>query len=175
MNSPALSARIIKLGIGIVLMASGLSVTALLFLPYRRAMETRSWRETPCVITESRVGEDQVSQFKEPVARVYLRYLYQVDGKEHTGTQWRRMKFYSAEDRDVSRKTPHFAEARELADKYPVGKATVCWVNPQDPSEAVLEHQTKAAIYSLWWPMLFAVGGAGIAWSALRRTPRTAG
>jgi hypothetical protein len=168
MSAPTVSATLFKLGTGLFLMLAGLTGTALLFIPWRRAMETRSWTETPCVIVESRIDQERMSEFAEPVARVFLKYRYTFGGREFTGTKWRRVSFFSSEDRDVARKTPHFEEARKLVAKYPAGAAVKCRVNPAAPDEAVLEHQTKAAIYTLWWPMLFAVGGGGMVWSALR-------
>lgn len=171
MSTPTLSARLMKLGTGLFLMVIGLAVTALLFIPYRRAMETRHWTETPCLIAESRMDEAGGS---ENTNRVFLRYVYSAAGQEFTGTRLRRISFYSPEDRQVSKKTPHRAEALAVIEKYPPGTATTCWVNPAAPAEAVLEHHSKAAIYTLWWPMIFAAGGAGIAWSALRRKPAAA-
>jgi hypothetical protein len=47
-------------------------------------------------------------------------------------------------------------------------------VNPGNPSEAVLEHATKAAFYTLWFPLLFAAGGTGMLFAAVRRTPKIA-
>ena len=169
MSTPTVSARIFKLCIGLFLMASGLAVTGLLFIPYHKAMETRAWTETPCVITESRMDEYRISDFAEPVARVFLKYAYSFDGKDYTGTRYQRVTFASSEDSGVTKRTPHFDQAEKLVEKFPVGLKTVCWVNPREPGEAVLEHHTKAAIYTLWWPMLFAVGGGGIVWSSLRR------
>lgn len=174
MNSPAPTtrgARILKACIGLFLMAAGLSVTALLFIPYRRAMETRQWTETPCVVTDSRMEQAEEAGNPNPPWRVYLDYRYTFAGREYTGHRWKRVSFYDAADHDVARKTPHRAEAQKLVDQYPPDLRTVCFVNPAAPADAVLEHQAKAAIYTLWWPMLFAVGGAGIAWSALRRSP----
>jgi hypothetical protein len=46
---------------------------------------------------------------------------------------------------------------------------TVCYVNPSDPTIAILKHGTRAALYSIWFPLLFVVGGLGIAWTAIRR------
>lgn len=169
MNPPSRAARLFKIGIGLFLMISGLAVTAMLFIPYRKAMETRAWTETPCEILESYRKEAKESEFSQPVQRVFIKYRYTVSGKEHTGTRWRRVAFSGNLDKDVAKKTPHIADADQLVAKYPAGLATTCWVNPAAPDEAVLEHYTKAAIYTLWWPMLFAVGGGGIVWSALRR------
>jgi hypothetical protein len=169
MSRPTASARILKLCIGLFLMAAGLAGTALLFIPYRRAMETRAWTETPCEITESRMDEHRISDFAEPVARVFLKYIYSYNGENHTGTRWRRGTYAFNEGEDLALRTPHREDAAKLVKKFPAGLKTSCWVNPATPSEAVLEHHTKAAIYTLWWPMLFAVGGAGIVWSSLRR------
>ena len=168
MSTPTLSARIIKLSVGLFLMALGIAVTVLLFIPYQRAMETRSWTETPCTVAECRMDETYDG---ERVARVFLRYDYQFSSRDYQGTRLRRVSFYSQDDKQVAKKTSHFDEAEKILAKYPAGTATSCWVNPAAPDEAVLEHHTRAAIYTLWWPMLFAVGGAGIAWSAVRRRP----
>jgi hypothetical protein len=166
---PTASARFFKLGVGVFLMLTGLTVTALLFIPWQRAKETRAWSETPCVITESYSKEAQSGDLANTTHRVFLRYRYEFGGREFTGTRWRRVVYAGEEDDELSRKTPHSSEAEKLLEAYPVGKATTCWVNPAAPDEAVLEHQSGAAIYTLWWPMLFAVGGAGMVWSVLRR------
>jgi Protein of unknown function (DUF3592) len=159
----------LKAGIGLCLMLTGLGVTALLFVPYRRAMQTRAWTETPCTITASRMVQTPERENPSPPWRVFLEYRYSTAGREYTGHRWRRIAYYETADQLVSRKTPHRSEAEKLTEKYPPGLATVCYVDPAAPHEAVLEHQAKAAIYTLWWPMIFAVGGAGIFWSALRR------
>lgn len=166
---PTVSARLLKIVLGMSLMAAGLAVTVLLFIPWRRAKETHAWTETPCVIVESYTREVQSGDLAHTTHRVFLRYRYAFGGKEHTGTKWRRITYAGEEDEGLSRKTPHASEAVKLVDKYPAGAAATCWVNPAAPHEAVLEHQTTASIYTLWWPMLFAVGGAGIVWSAVRR------
>lgn len=169
MSHPSRAGRLFKLSVGLFLMVLGLAVTALLFIPYRKATETRAWTETPCEILESRREEKSESEFSQPVQRVFFKYRYTFAGTEHTGTRLRRVTFLESQDRDVAKKTPHIAEADKLVAKYPPGAKTTCWVNPENPDEAVLEHFTKAAIYTLWWPMLFAVGGGGIVWSVLRR------
>src|SRR6187431_997129 len=74
MNAPSRAARFFKIGVGLFLMASGLAVTALLFIPYRKAMETRAWTETPCEILESYRQEEQQSEFSQPVQRVFIKY-----------------------------------------------------------------------------------------------------
>jgi hypothetical protein len=93
-----------------------------------------------------------------------LEYRYTFAGTVHHGTKLRR----------IEGPTPHRAKALAAAAKYPVGRETECLVNPGNPSEAVLEHATKAAFYTLWFPLLFAAGGAGILFAAVRRAPKIA-
>lgn len=169
MTSPTLPARLFKIGVGLTLVITGLAVTALLFIPYQRGKETRAWTETPCVITESTEKEAYSGDLADLTYRVYVSYRYTIAGQEYTGTRVQRRTFAGEDDDHLALKTPHASKAHDLVKKYPAKLATQCWVNPADPSDAVLEHQSTAAIYTLWWPMLFAVGGAGILWSALRR------
>lgn len=164
------AARFFKAGVGAFLVTLGLGVTALLFVPYRRAMETRQWTTVPCVVTRSELQLRQMGGAAE--WRVLLGYEYGWAGQKRSGTRWRRVAFLDRGDAEVSRKSAHREVAESLVAKYPVGMQTQCQVNPADPAEAVLEHHTKAPIYTLWWPMLFAAGGAGILWSAFRRPER---
>jgi hypothetical protein len=169
MNTPTVPARLFKLGVGLLLMLAGVAVSILLFIPYHRARETRAWTETPCVISENRMDRYNISDLAEPVARVFLKYTYTFDGREYTGTRYHRITFASSEEKDVTLRTPHFEDAEKLAEKYPLGLKTTCWVNPAAPAEVVLAHDSSAAIYVLGWPLLFVIGGGGIVWSSLRR------
>jgi hypothetical protein len=53
-------------------------------------------------------------------------------------------------------------KAEEALSNYPTGRNLICFVNPNNPKEAVLEHGTKAGLYSIWFPLLFVAGGLGI-------------
>ena len=48
----------------------------------------------------------------------------------------------------------------------------MAYVNPSDPDFAVLKPDTKAAGYSIWFPLLFVVGGLGITVRAIVRPAR---
>lgn len=49
---------------------------------------------------------------------------------------------------------------------------TMAFVNPTEPNFAVLKPDTKAAGYSIWFPLLFVVGGLGIVVRAIVRRAR---
>ncbi|MEM1444175.1 MAG: hypothetical protein AAGF67_17645, partial [Verrucomicrobiota bacterium] len=56
-------------------------------------------------------------------------------------------------------------------ERYQPDTNLVCYVDPKNPDFAVLKKDTKAALYSIWFPGLFVVGGAGMILTALvRRT-----
>jgi hypothetical protein len=93
-------------------------------------------------------------------AEVHYRYTYQ--GTPYTGTRIERVEGPSNKmDKPKSRVAA-----------YPVGSVVTCYVNPQDPGFAILRHSTLAALYSIWFPLLFVVGGAGMIFSIFRRPPQ---
>jgi hypothetical protein len=169
---PSRAARLSEGTGGAFLPPGRLAAPAPLGIPYRRAIEPRSWPAVPCTITRSDLQPLRIADSAAPEWRVLLAYQYSINGTTLTGTRWRRVSFLNPDDASVSRKSAHREVAEDLTRKYPVGLATTCHVNPLDPAEAVLEHQSKAPIYTLWWPMIFAAGGAGILWSACRQPKR---
>ncbi|MDB6071920.1 MAG: hypothetical protein JWL81_3091, partial [Verrucomicrobiales bacterium] len=88
-----------------------------------------------------------------------LEYRYTFAGEVRHGSKLRRIEGPS----------PHRDKAEAAAAAYPPGKEAMCFVNPAEPGEAVLEHSTKAAFYTLWWPMLFAAGGSGMVAAAAKK------
>jgi hypothetical protein len=97
----------------------------------------RSWPAVPCVISTSWVEE--VSGDKPYIFRVSYRYTRA--GKEYEGLTYQ-------EDRKGS---SDIAEADRLARAFPAGSNSICYVNPGQPNEAVLEHD------NLWIPIFVAI------------------
>lgn len=144
---------------GLVLVVLGGIFSAGLWRSYQRAMTTRSWVETPCRILSSVVLTERPT-FNSPAAfRLGLTYEYQFQGSRHTGSKVRR----------IEGPTPHKDKVEALAAKFPAGHRLSCWVNPDRPEEAVLEHSTKAALYAIWFPLLFVLGGGVMAARAFRK------
>ena len=163
-NHMTIGGRIFLTLMGGILVLTGLGFAwGLYHYAFLRAEITRHWTETPCTITASGIVEGQFSENSPVTWGSGLEYRYQFNGTFWTGTHIRR----------IEGATPHRERAEGKQAKYPPGLQTVCYVNPANPSEAVLEHDTRAAIYTVWWPLLFAVGGAGMVWSAWfrRREP----
>lgn len=145
---------------GLFLALVGLLFTVVLWRSYQRAMETRAWIETPCRVVSSVVLSEHPTPHSPMAYRLGLQYEYEFKGERHIGIKVKR----------VEGESPHKDTIEALAEEYPGGKKTTCFVNPSQPSEAILQHATKAALYTIWFPLLFVFGGGMMAWRALRGT-----
>ena len=142
---------------GLFLMLAGLTFTWVLWHAWQRAEETRRWIETPCRILSSQVVSERPTPHSPIAYRAEVKYSYRFSGTTYTGSSIRR----------VDGVTLHEERAREMQERYVPGVETHCHVNPTRPAQAILEHDTRAALYSIWFPLLFVAGGAGMAWRAL--------
>ena len=91
--------------------------------------------------------------------RVVVCYEYAVSGKTFISDHIKRVDGAKG-DRE---------EAEALREEFAPGQQITCFVNPKDASFAILRHDTRAALYTIWFPLLFVVGGLRMAWGALRR------
>lgn len=159
MPRPTPSARLLQTALGLAFIIPGAAFTVFLWISYVRAQETRQWMPTPCLVLSSRVISEHPSPHSPIVHRASIRYRYVFDGVSRTGDHILRVDGPSSEKE----------KAELLCAKYPAGRETECFVNPRHPDSAVLEHATKAGLYTIWFPLLFVAGGAGMVWSAWRR------
>jgi hypothetical protein len=110
----------------------------LAFQPLAGMVRSRDWVQTPCQIVSSEFKrQNQSSQVK-------IVYAYAVDGKEYESDQYCFMA--------ISSNTATRWKRRVVAN-HPPGKQTVCFVNPSDPMEAVIE---RGWVPDMWW-MLFPI------------------
>lgn len=117
--------------------------------------KTRSWTRVPCTILSSGVAAEAGSY------PCKVEYRYVVAGREYTGT---RIALKEASASDAS-------DAQVKSSRYVPGTRTECFVNPEDPSVAVLETPSRAAPLIVLFPLLFVaigVGGILFAWRAGR-------
>ncbi len=147
-------------GLGLAAMG-GLFVWAL-WKGYERARVTQGWVERPCVVVNAEV-ESFLPTPHSPVGfRFLVEYEYEFEGERYVGTRYKRV------DGPTSQKDR--AEGR--LEKFAPGKVVVCYVDPGEPSVAVLRRDSRGALYSIWFPGLFMVGGLGIMGGAVRRILR---
>lgn len=149
--------RLWMAGMGLAMAAAGVFFGWFLWKNFDVARVMDAWVETPCQVVASTIDDSQIDQHFETKFEFQVSYRYTFDDQSYLGEQ--------------AKSKPIVAGIRKKLEKwerrYPTGAEAVCFVNPDQPSEAVLERDTKASIYSLWFPGLFVVGGIGVALSGL--------
>ncbi len=154
--------RIWKACMGAFLIGVGWIFVVYLWNSYQRAAVMDDWVETPCRIISTEIDDSQLNQRGMPKYLVQMRYEYQFEGKPYTGDRLTRLPSESSDLR----------KAKDRIKPYPAGAEATCHVDPANPSMAVLKKDSKAGLYSIWFPCLFIVGGAGMIFTALfRRRP----
>lgn len=111
---------------------------------------TYRWTRADCVILESRVQDDAN---RENPYRFQVRYEYEWQGRTHSSEKWsRRTGGHSTYD-----------EAQALVTRYPLDSKAACYVNPSNPSEALLERPGLWMGFMILLPLIFvAIGGIGL-------------
>ena len=158
-SSPT-SARLLKSALGMILVIPGLAFVVLLWNSYERAEETRRWTPTPCLITFSELLTDRATPNSPITYRAGIHYRYTLEGVTYEESHVHRK---GADGPATDR-----SKAAALTEKYPPGREATCFVNPAQRDSAVLEHASRAGLYSIWFPCLFVAGGAGMIFSSWR-------
>lgn len=148
--------------LGLVLAVAGTAFVGILWTAWQRAEETRHWQPVPAQVLSSQVVLVQESPSSPQKYRIVVRYRYEVAGKPYVSERIRRVNGPKG-NRD---------DAEALREQYTPGQAVTCYVRPDDPAFAILKHDTRAALYTIWFPLLFVVGGLRMAWGAVRAMRR---
>lgn len=125
---------------------------------YQKASRMDQWVETPCIIEKSEIDASGLTQHYGTKYELVTLYRYEFGGKEYLGNKFQRIQPASGQKDKIESKQKQFPE----------GASTVCYVDPDSPGSAVLKKDTKASIYSIWFPGLFVFGGFGMIVTALR-------
>lgn len=138
---------------GLVVAVIGGLFTALMWDSYQRASAMHIWPQAEAVILSSEIEERRHDEFTAKEYSMKLLYGYEWKGEAMSG------------ERLTARGNPwskDLARIERELEKFPVGMKTMAYVNPTEPDYAVLKPDSKAAGYSIWFPLLFVVGGLGI-------------
>lgn len=139
--------------IGAALAAMGALFCVLLYGSFAASMEIRGWPEVEGEIILSAVDERQIGEHVPEEFAAAITYGYVYAGTPYTGENLDLRGLKWSKDRTL---------AEQTVEQYPVGSSHQVRVNPDEPEISVLKVPTKAAIYSIWFPALFFVGGLGI-------------
>jgi hypothetical protein len=113
---------ILRIAAIFVMLFGALVIYELTVYPLLRWQESQSWPEVPCKIEY--LGET-------------LRYAYEWEGREYTSGQYDLGQFGGGVRINFQR----------IKEETPIGTNTVCYVNPDAPSQAVLSHRIRGARY----------------------------
>jgi len=154
-----LSSRLFKTALGLALIAMGAGGTFVLWRSWQRAEETRTWKPVEAVVLSSQVLTDRPTMHSPLMYTAEVHYRYTTDGKSFTSRRVKR----------VQGPTSHKDAADATTAKYRPGNPVTCYVNPAQPDFAILEHDSRAGLYTIWFPLLFVIGGTGMVVAALRQ------
>lgn len=148
-----------------IFLATGCGLTyVFLWNPARQLVAAQGWQETPCTIESSRVEE--VSDSDGSTYKVAVTFTYRgSDGREHRSSRYEFLEVSSI---------GYQGKAAVVA-RYPAGTRTTCWVDPENPAEAVLNRGFSLAYLIGLLPLAFVAAGAGGMIWALRQGRKKVG
>ena len=115
-------------------LAVGLGMAYMItFQPLWGMVRSRDWVQTPCRILSSELKQNDGS------SQLAVVFAYSVTNREHHSERY----CFS----QMSSNTADGWKRRVLAD-HPAGKQTTCFVNPSDPTDAVIE---RGWVPDMWW------------------------
>lgn len=164
MSQRSTGSRVYLTIIGLMLAFVGGIFSWLMWRSFQRAREVEGWPQVPCIILRSEAEERQIDPNGPVERRFAVLYGYHWDGvpRESEHLRLRDNPWTGKED-----------VVKAYIERYPEGSKQQCRVNPGNNPKikvpAVLEPESKAPGYSLWFPLLFVVGGLGIAAGAWRK------
>jgi hypothetical protein len=158
LTTAPLPARLWKIFLGLSLVGAGSFFCWWLFATWQKAAKMDAWLPVQALVLSSEVVPWQFNEFSQTHYQPRIRYRYESGGAIRESERIRRVAIRSA----------HPEKAASWVDRFPAGALVTAWVDPATPDFAVLKRDSKAALYSIWFPALFVAGGFGIIWTALR-------
>jgi hypothetical protein len=132
----------------------------LLWRPVSRIVAAQTWDVVPCTIISSRVVSHSGDSTTYSVEVVYR---YTINGRSFTSARY---KFMSGSSSGYSGKAA-------IAAQFAPGKNTTGYVNPRDPTDAVLERRFTTDLLFGLIPLVFGIIGAAGLWFGVLRSRKT--
>lgn len=111
----------------------------------------RFWVAVPCSITSTSVKETVLSGSSNYWPDI--RYSFQLDSKEYEGKRY-----------NFSNGTGDLNAANDVLQRYPIGDEITCWVDPDDPSQSVIDRSPGWFLLVGLVPIAFIAIGFGGLW-----------
>jgi hypothetical protein len=132
---------------GVFVLVGGAVFIGIGLLPGLRLIDARSWDETDCTVISSEVR----SHHSDDGTTYSIDILYEYD---YDRQSWK-LNQYSF----VSWSSSGYDGKAEVVDEYPPGTRTVCYVDPDDPSQAVLNRDFTLSYLVGLFPLIFVAAG----------------
>jgi len=129
---------------GVFLLLGGVLFAVFFVIPAYETVKAKNWMETPCIVVSSTVGSHRGTKGGYTYS-IDIRYAYRVDGKWYHSERY---QFLRGSSSGYERK---WAVVRS----HPVGQRTICYVNPADPRDAVMERAFTSDLYVGLIPLVF--------------------
>jgi len=140
----------------------GLLVLYAIFIrPAIKTMDARQWPAVPCTVASSRVQSHDSDD--GTTYSVDILYSYEIDGREYKANRYH---FLGGSSSGYSGKA-------RIVREYPPGRKMICYVNPKDPTDAVLQRGFSRVMWFGLLPLLFVLAGAAGIAGALRQSKAT--
>jgi hypothetical protein len=135
----------------------------LFIMPMIRILDARDWQSVPCRILRSEVRSHDSDD--GTTYSVHILYEYNVDGKTYRTDRYSFMGGSSS----------GYKGKRLIVDRYPKGSQASCWVDPTQPTEAVLFRGFSPVMFFGLIPAVFLLVGVGGIYGVIRRKNRQLG
>ena len=116
--------------------------TFLSFVPISRAIRSRAWPAAACDVLSSRVVRN------DDTFRPDIQYRYYVDDRPYTGTRY---NFLVGSD--------NISDYQSVVERYPAGLRFECYVDPADPTQAVI---SRDLTFGYFFGLIFLLFFTGI-------------
>ena len=134
---------------GVLFMVIGLLATYFLVVqPLINAQAAQQWQMVPAVVTNSEVKSSTDSD-GDTTHRFHLEYEYEIDGRKYQGDRY---SFLSGSSSGRSGK-------QALVDDHPPGKQIDVYVDPNDPTNVVVQRDLTNDIWFGLIPLVFFIVG----------------
>lgn len=150
----------VELGVGLIFTAVGGALSIfLLVIPAVRFVSAMNWVETPAVVESSTIRSWSTDD--GTTHRADVLYGYEADGRRWLSN---RRDFFTMSSSDYS-------GCREVVESYPEGHVTTCFVDPNDPSQSVLDRRLRPVHLIGLFPLFFLVAGLALVAHSRRTRP----
>jgi hypothetical protein len=153
-DAPAKVGVMMYLFFGLFAVIGAVVSVPLFFLPAWQTISAGDWVETPCTVLESSLESSRGSK-GSTLYRVRIVYRYEFAGQEYTGDRYK----FSSGSTNIG-----VDSMREAVSFHSVGSRRICWVNPLEPAESVINRDWNWELAIGLVPVVFlAVGVGGLA------------